>query len=477
MIFVGLLCVCLSAPVDIDEWFTISLSGTPAGWNHSVESVVGDVRTVHADETMTISRAGVEVTVRASTTWTDHLDGRPISMEWSQEMGGPPVRTIWTFKGEAVVVTTVQGQRTSTAARPAPSAPWLTPSAGREFLKQRAEAGATEVQWRTLIPDLGLSPVLQKLTRFGEGTVEVRGRMLEVSKWSVQTEGLPVQMQSWFSKDWRPVVTTMQAPFGEVRSVLTDQATAMRIRGEPAPELFLSLFITPTGTIEDQLNATRAFMRLQTLDRSPLQLPASGGQSIAGVDGETTLLLVERDASLPAARGEGSDAAYRNPSTMIDSGDEAVLALAESSTKSLPPEASQRERAESARQAVHAWITNKGLATAFASASETVRNRQGDCSEHGVLLAAVLRAEGIPSRVASGLVWVGSAGAFGWHMWTQALIDGAWVDLDATLPVPFTVGHILVATSSLEDGDGQRQLMALLGLLGNLEIEIVRVDR
>ena len=81
MIFVGLLCVCLSTPVDIDEWFTISLSGTPAGWNHSVESVVGDVRTVHADETMTISRAGVEVTVRASTTWTDHLDGRPISME------------------------------------------------------------------------------------------------------------------------------------------------------------------------------------------------------------------------------------------------------------------------------------------------------------------------------------------------------------------------------------------------------------
>ena len=241
--------------------------------------------------------------------------------------------------------------------------------------------------------------------------------------------------------------------------------------------MFLSLCITPTGTIEDQLDATRAFIRLRTLDGTPLDLPASGGQSIAGVDEESILLLVERDASLPAARGEGTDAVFRTPSMMIDSSDEAVLALAESATASLPPGASEWEQADAARQAVHAWITNKGLATAFASASETVRNRQGDCSEHGVLLAAVLRAEGIPSRVASGLVWMGSAGAFGWHMWTQALIDGAWVDLDATLPVPFTVGHILVATSSLEDGDGQRQLMALLGLLGNLEIEIVRVDR
>jgi transglutaminase-like putative cysteine protease len=269
----------------------------------------------------------------------------------------------------------------------------------------------------------------------------------------------------------------MQAPFGEIRSVLTDRATAQQSSGESAPELFLSLFITPEGTIGNQLDATRAFMRLRTLDGTPLQVPASGGQSIAGVGEASVVLLVERDASLPAAGGEGSDAAFRAASTMIDSGDEAVRALAASATASLPPDASARDRAEAARQAVHAWITRKGLSTAFASASETVRNRQGDCSEHGVLLAAVLRAEGIPSRVASGLVWMDRVGSFGWHMWTQALIDGAWVDLDATLPIPFTVGHILVATSPLEDGDGQRQLMTLLGLLGNLEIEIVRVDR
>ena len=105
-----------------------------------------------------------------------------------------------------------------------------------------------------------------------------------------------------------------------------------------------------------------------------------------------------------------------------------------------------------------------------------MRSHEGDCSEHGVLLAAMLRAEGIPSRVASGLVWMDGLDAFGWHMWTQAFIDGQWIDLDATLRVPFTVGHILVATSALEDGDGQRELLALLGLLGNLEVEVVRVD-
>ena len=33
-----------------------------------------------------------------------------------------------------------------------------------------------------------------------------------------------------------------------------------------------------------------------------------------------------------------------------------------------------------------------------------------------------------------------SDGQFGWHMWSQALINGHWHDLDATLHVPYTVG-------------------------------------
>ena len=476
MMLLALVCIATS-PAPLDEWYSISLAGSPAGWSHVVESIEGDVRTVYSDETMTIGRANVEVTVRASTAWTDHLDGRPISMQWMQEMGGPPIRTSWQFEGDMVVVTTDQGGRVNRAEHPAPTVPWLTPAATRELLEQRAAAGATEVTWRTMVPDLGLAPVRQLLTRIGDGDITIRGRSIRVSKWQVQTEGLPVRMETWFSKDWRPVVSIMQAPFGEIRSELTDEATAMRRTDGPAPELFMSLFIKPTGTLGSQLTASRAFMRLRTRDGRPLELPASGGQTIAGVQGDGVLLLVERDGSLLAAQDERNAVAFQAASTMIDSEDSQIRSLAASATASVGADASTAQQAEAARDAVFRWITRKGLATAFASATETVRERAGDCSEHGVLLAAVLRAQGIPARVASGLVWMDPIESFGWHMWTQALIDGAWVDLDATLPVPFTVGHILVATSALEDGDGQRQLMALLGLLGNLDIEIVRVDR
>ena len=134
-------------------------------------------------------------------------------------------------------------------------------------------------------------------------------------------------------------------------------------------------------------------------------------------------------------------------------------------------------RADAIRDFAHRHVSAKSLDTAFATASETARTRTGDCSEHGVLLCAMLRAEGIPARVATGLVYVdqfaGESDIFGWHMWTQALIDGEWVDFDATLDGRYDAAHILTGVSALSEGAGTRDMMAVLQLMGNLEVEIL----
>ena len=73
----------------------------------------------------------------------------------------------------------------------------------------------------------------------------------------------------------------------------------------------------------------------------------------------------------------------------------------------------------------------------------------------------------------AGNAYGGVTGNFGWHMWTQAIIDGIhwtlsstcllcllllvfsllgkWVDLDATLNSPYSVGHVLLGTTGLAD--------------------------
>ena len=124
-----------------------------------------------------------------------------------------------------------------------------------------------------------------------------------------------------------------------------------------------------------------------------------------------------------------------------------------------------------------------------------------------MLLAALLKARKIPARVCHGLVYVeqgGSAisgeseggegtqfdngvevdangvplpaaggGQYGWHMWTQAMVAGHWVDLDATLHVPYSVGHVLVGTSSMADKQAHNNHMQMAALIGNLEVELV----
>ncbi|MCA9109995.1 MAG: transglutaminase domain-containing protein, partial [Planctomycetaceae bacterium] len=99
------------------------------------------------------------------------------------------------------------------------------------------------------------------------------------------------------------------------------------------------------------------------------------------------------------------------------------------------------------------------------------------CTEHAVLLAGMLRAKGIPSRVAVGLVYVARLSAFGGHMWTEAYLDGRWVPLDSTLGYGgIGAGHIKFADSSLSD-DGPSPITAFVPLvssLGKMKIEVVQ---
>jgi hypothetical protein len=130
------------------------------------------------------------------------------------------------------------------------------------------------------------------------------------------------------------------------------------------------------------------------------------------------------------------------------------------------------------------YIAKKDLSVGYATAAEVLETRQGDCTEHAVLLAALLRAQGIPSRVVAGLVWCdqfsGEREVFGWHLWTQALLDGRWIDLDATLPPGgpgFHPGHVAMAATALADPAADASWTTLVGALGNLRIEIMEGAR
>ncbi|MHC4201517.1 MAG: transglutaminase-like domain-containing protein, partial [Planctomycetota bacterium] len=164
---------------------------------------------------------------------------------------------------------------------------------------------------------------------------------------------------------------------------------------------------------------------------------------------------------------------YLDPSTFVQSDDAEIVRVAREVASEVRSSYAAAKRLE---QWVFRNVKEKNLDRAFASAKEVMQDRAGDCTEHAVLLAALLRAAGIPSRGASGILYFelpGAGPAFVYHMWTEGYV-GDWVPLDATLAGSFVdATHIRLAESDLAAMSPAAGMLEIVQVFGRLNIEIV----
>lgn len=127
------------------------------------------------------------------------------------------------------------------------------------------------------------------------------------------------------------------------------------------------------------------------------------------------------------------------------------------------------QRMRRLRSYISDYISKKGLDVGYASALETMESRNGDCTEHAVLLTALARSMGIPARVVTGIVYVermgGMSRVFVPHAWTQAFINGRWISFDSAQR-RFDSTHIALGVGN---GDPWRFFSAM-STLGHITI-------
>ena len=86
----------------------------------------------------------------------------------------------------------------------------------------------------------------------------------------------------------------------------------------------------------------------------------------------------------------------------------------------------------------------------YGTAAEALRSRRGDCTEYAVLLAALGRAAGVPTRIAIGRVYArhfeGHRHVFVPHAWVQAWTGTGWESFDAAIG-SFDSTHLAFAVS------------------------------
>jgi len=491
---------------DFDRWYALELQSSHAGWARWTQTTSATSISTKLTQHLELKRAGRIVVVERESTFIETLAGNPVSLTIIDRLADEPTTTTYQYSKDGISASVQQGRNGQPrGTKHAPiQGTWLTPAAAAIFLTQRLASDAKEIVVRTVEPGGGPDPVLVTRRIVSKTQTESMGKT--VSAFNVTlAPSKPGAPSGTELLDERGAIIRSSIRMGEMllTMTLTDAATA-RSRIDP-PELLSTLLVKSDRPIDRPRQTTRAIYVLTVRDTpkpdhdqpavpekdalpapQPLAPPepfaaTTSVQRVERIDARSVRLTISLDSPFPAPPEDAKDEQYRRPSAYISSDDQLVQRLARQAVSAT--EKSIPKKAEAARRFVHSYITKKDLGVAFAPASEVARSRAGDCTEHAVLLAAMLRSLDIPSRVVSGLVYVDALGSekhlFAYHMWTQALIqtdaDSRWVDLDATLPSQhaFDATHLALIATALNEDQPNDSLAQLTPLLGALKIEVL----
>lgn len=136
--------------------------------------------------------------------------------------------------------------------------------------------------------------------------------------------------------------------------------------------------------------------------------------------------------------------------------------------KALKEALGQEKDAQKAARRLNTWVfqhLRKKPTLSLPRAVEVLLQKEGDCNEHATLLLALLRAAGIPSRMALGLTLLRDR--FYYHAWVEAFLGRRWISLDPTFnQFPADATHLKLA-EGMEEG-----MVSLLPIIGKLKMQI-----
>ncbi len=512
-------------PNKQEEWYVVKIQDAKCGYMHSFVDRSGNEIHTRVRMHIEIARAEAKVEISTDQRYRETLDGRPLAFSLVMSMGQMPVTHQGTIiDGKVRLIAEQAGVKREQVYDFDPEIRF----AWGQLLEQRRRGlvPGTSFTIKVYEPSMKADgPVPLTLTVHEKERVDVLGEKRELYRVTSTMKldpaaipgggaareagtkgqgaegtagGIEIVTESWVDDDAMPVISTLDMGIMRVNMYRATREQALEV-GD-APEMFINTFIHVDRKVPKAAKAVTYRLKLPADAKQKLpDLPATGMQRFKRISDREGLLTVQR-IDWAALRGknekrdEGTrethgalrgDAANMAPflasSTMVDSDDRRIRRLAKRSVRSVEHPADQ---ADAMRKFVTDYVTEKGLDVGFATATEVARTRSGDCTEHAVLLAALARANGIPSRGVSGIIQVpsgplGADGlkAFGYHMWTQVYIHGQWVDIDAAMrQTDCDVTHIALALMPLGDDGMLESIMGMFPLLGQLELEIVEIE-
>jgi hypothetical protein len=462
-----------------DEWTEVRLGGQKAGYTHEVFRRQGGLIFTDTRAVLRVAREAdtVELTVETSTEET--VAGEPRAFRSATTTASQPVVVEGRGDGVAFNVTLQSGTYTEKRTVTLPAGTLMTWGAER---RQRLEGltPGTHYEFNLYEPEQDmLKPIPVSVVVGAKEKVSVRGVAVEATRLD-ERQGEPgsasvMNEVSWVDEAGDNVKMLM--PLGGFTMEMTSATQAEALADYLPADIFSASLIELAQPVPAY--ATSVTYRLQRRDGQALPAtPESATEHGELLPGGAARITLARPgvAAATGAKLTGPELApYLARNSFLDTQDPAVRRLAAQAAGA--EAATPKEVAQRLRDFVSSYISKKDLSVGFATASEVARSREGDCTEHAVLLAALGRVCGLPSRVVAGLAYMpeyqGKPAILGYHMWAQFYLDGRWVDYDAALPeIPGPPRRLGLVASDLNSESLADFSLGLLDWMAALQVTV-----
>lgn len=472
-----------------ESWGAIVLQGEKIGHTmEKIERLTHDqteyVRTTTVEQ-LQIQRAGQPLKMTVENVFLSHADGSLKQFTTKIDQAGSVTRFSGQTSedGKTLKISTQGGQK---QAATQDSIDWQPGYGGlhavyRLFQEPPIEAG----QVRSA---MALVPTMNRVAKHTiQGQKEEAVTMLDGStvtllktRYLTEIEGQPpLESTAWVDDDGE--IVKMTSPVQNFEIYRCSKEFALSANKVVSFDLALDTIVPVDGMPKGNRDDLPEFTyQVKLKSGNPAKIFASAtNQKVTAIDDHTAKLHVWRirpDSKLPPKlpeSGKPTDADLAaSPLVQVE-----APAVQQLKRQAAIEGKDAGQQAFALEKFVHETIEEKNFSQGFLSAAEVAQWKTGDCTEHAVLLMALLRAQGIPSRGALGLVYVdyGDKQGFAYHMWTEAWIGDRWLPLDATRGKGgIGVDYIKVTQTDLSGSGAFAAFLPVSQVIGQLEINVAK---
>lgn len=452
--------VAVEAPLAEERWYALRLDGIRAGWLHESESA-GDFT---QESVFRVLRQGAEIRL-----WNRselrRTAGEVRLETWTSTAPAETLMLQVRFAPDSLRLERREAGRTSRESFPTPPRLLDPFAADRQYDVARA---APDARARFLTFWAEVERVVEvEITYLGQDTVQVAGAPPRLtSRFHVISPDTPESG----STEWRDADGSVVRRAEDLLPLVADRCSREEaLASGPTADILVQTKVPLRPGLALRGTYEKVRYAVSRPDGRPLP-PLSVEAPARRTGGDSAILYLESHLASPgeAPAAPLPDSSALRPSPLIQSDDPEIIRVALREAGVGP----DWLRARRLSRFVARHVQTKDFAVGFASARATLETGEGDCTEHALLLAALTRAVGIPSRVKAGLVALG--GEMGYHLWTEIWDGGAWVGLDPTFDrAPVDGRYLGLGSSTLAAGSVNALAEGILPWMGRVEVRVV----